>query len=86
MVTMSATTPEKGRVAEPGFVGDRPRKRSQHDVAGFGLPPGIDDWAAVASNRVAIPHPRFRIDWFPDCAQAVGGCSCCVSWATHHPI
>ena len=40
-----------------------------HDVAGFGLPPGIDDRAAVAADDFAIPHPRFGIDRLADRAQ-----------------
>ena len=38
------------------------RDRGDHDGAGFGLPPGVDDRAAVAADGLAVPHPRLRID------------------------
>src|SRR5439155_17304483 len=48
---------------------DRARNRSEHNVPGFGLPPGIDDWAAVVADHFAVPHPRLGIDWFTNRAQ-----------------
>jgi hypothetical protein len=42
--------PKKGRVAVPGLVGDGARDRGDHDAAGFGLPPGIDDGAFAAAD------------------------------------
>ena len=41
-----------------------PRQRADHDGTGFCLPPGVDDRATVASDDLAVPHPRFWIDWF----------------------
>ena len=42
------------------------RQRAEHDAAGFGLPPGVDDRTLLATNHFVIPHPRFRIDRFSD--------------------
>src|SRR5208282_294584 len=36
--------------------------RAYHDPAGLGLPPRIDDWAPLAADNFAVPHPRFGID------------------------
>ena len=47
-----------------GFGGSRARNGRDHDGAGFGLPPRIDDRTAPVADDLAIPHPRFRIDWF----------------------
>src|SRR5215218_9727357 len=44
-------------------------KRRDHDRAGFGLPPCVDNRAALLADDRAIPHPRFRIDWFADGAE-----------------
>src|SRR6185369_8912380 len=51
------------------FRGRRTRKRSDHDRAGFRLPPRIDDRAALLADDRAIPHPRFGIDRFADRAE-----------------
>src|SRR5208282_531437 len=45
-----------------GLGGDRPGHRAYHDPAGLGLPPRIDDWAPLAADNFAVPHPRFGID------------------------
>ena len=45
------------------------RQRADHHSTGFGLPPGVDDRTAIASNHIAIPHPCLRIDRFADRAQ-----------------
>ena len=37
--------------------------------AGFGLPPGVDDGAAVAADDFAIPHPGFGVDGLADGAE-----------------
>ena len=47
----------------------RTRKRSDHDRAGFSLPPRVDNRAALLADDLAIPHPRFGIDRFADCAE-----------------
>ena len=59
---ISAEMPGNGCVAEPGFVLVMPGQRRDHDHAGFGLPPRVDDRAALAADVVVIPHPGFRID------------------------
>ena len=38
-------------------------QRADHDGTGFGLPPCVDDRATVASDDLAVPHPRFWVDW-----------------------
>ena len=35
----------------------------------FGLPPGVDDRAAIAADGFAIPHPGLRIDGLADGAE-----------------
>ena len=55
------------------------RQRGDHDRAGLGLPPGVDDRAAVATDDLAVPHPRLGIDRLtdrsenPQAGQVVGG-------------
>ncbi|MNZ61757.1 hypothetical protein D3C78_798580 [compost metagenome] len=41
-------------------------QRAEHDAAGFGLPPGIDDRATLFAHLMEVPLPRFRIDRFAD--------------------
>ncbi len=36
-----------------------------HDGAGLGLPPRVDDGAAVVADLLAIPHPRLGVDRLP---------------------
>src|SRR5690606_3839409 len=36
-------------------------QRADHDGAGFGLPPGVDDGAARFANHVVVPLPGFRV-------------------------
>src|SRR5579862_2678718 len=45
-----------------GLGSGRARHRADHDSAGLGLPPRVDDRASIAADNPAIPHPRFRID------------------------
>ncbi len=40
------------------------RQRCDHEAAGFGLPPGINNRAATVANLFVIPLPGFRIDRF----------------------
>ncbi len=49
--------------------GDGARQRAHHDAARFGLPPGIDDRAALAADLAVIPHPGLGIDPFAHRAQ-----------------
>ncbi len=43
--------------------------RRNHDAAGFGLPPGIDDGAAAVANDAVVPKPGFRVDRLTDRAE-----------------
>ena len=55
--------------AAAGLGGDGAGQRRHHDAARFGLPPGIDDRAALAADLAVIPHPGFGIDPFADGAE-----------------
>ena len=57
---------EKGERPASRFGRDRPGQWRDHDHAGFGLPPGIDNRTAPAANVFLIPHPRFGINRFAD--------------------
>ena len=59
----------QGQGGGAGLGGRCPRQGADHHPAGFGLPPGVDDRAAVASNHVAVPHPGLRIDRFANGAE-----------------
>ena len=48
---------------------DRAGQRGDHDAAGLGLPPGVDDRAALAADHFVVPHPGFGIDRLADRAQ-----------------
>ena len=61
-------------------AGQRPRGRAghgrrgagqgrDHDRAGLGLPPGIDDRAAPAADDLVVPHPRLGVDRLADGPQ-----------------
>src|SRR5262249_12617110 len=52
-----------------GLSWNRAGNWREHDVSGFGLPPGIDDGAAITADDFAIPHPGFRIDGLADSAE-----------------
>ena len=52
-----------------GLGGRGAGQRRDEDGAGFGLPPGIDDGAAVVADLLAIPHPGFGIDGLAHGAQ-----------------
>ncbi len=49
--------PGNGWVHEPGLV------------AGLGLPPGVDDRAALVTNDSVIPHPGFGVDRLTHAAE-----------------
>ena len=50
---------ERGRAR---FGRRHPGQRRDHDLAGLGLPPGIDDRRATAADVLAVPQPRLRVD------------------------
>src|SRR5712692_3344371 len=52
-----------------GLGRDGARERRDHDVAGFGLPPGIDDRTAIMADDFAVPHPSLGINWLADGPQ-----------------
>ena len=52
-----------------GLGGNCARQRRDHESAGFRLPPGIDDRAALAANHPVVPHPSFRVNRFANGAQ-----------------
>src|SRR6185436_5906900 len=60
---------EEGQGGAAGFGGDCAGQGSDHDNAGFGLPPGIDNRATLAADNLMIPDPCFGIDRFADGAE-----------------
>ena len=40
-----------------------------HDGTGFSLPPRINNGATPSANYMAIPNPRFWINWFANRSQ-----------------
>src|SRR5207248_4903145 len=52
-----------------GLQGRCARDRSDQDAAGLGLPPGVDDRAALVADMVVIPEPSFGVDWLADRAE-----------------
>src|SRR6185369_12438617 len=48
--------------AGAGLGRRRARQRRDQVAAGLGLPPGVDDRAALAADHRVVPHPGFRID------------------------
>jgi len=47
-----------------GLGGREAGERGDQNVAGLGLPPGVDYRAFAAADHVAIPHPGFGINRF----------------------
>ncbi len=44
-------------------------REAQEAARGLGLPPGVDDRAAVTTDVLSVPHPRLRVDGFTHRAQ-----------------
>src|SRR5690606_8705933 len=44
-------------------------QRAEHDTAGLGLPPGVDDRAALLTDFLEVPFPGFRVDRLAHAAQ-----------------
>ena len=60
---------EEGPRRRAGLEVGRAGQRRDHDAAGLGLPPGVDDRAASVADHVEIPFPGFRVDRLADRAQ-----------------
>ncbi|MNP03721.1 hypothetical protein D3C76_956150 [compost metagenome] len=59
----------------------RADQRAEHDAAGLGLPPGIDDRAALFADDIEVPLPGFRVDRLTDCAeQSQAGAGRFLQW------
>ena len=58
--------PGSGNVAEPGLVVVAPGSGRDHDGAGLGLPPRVDDRAALAADVLVVPDPRLGVDRLAD--------------------
>src|SRR5580698_2727800 len=57
-----------------GLGSDGAGYRADHDVAGFGLPPSVDDGAIIVADDFAIPHPGLGVDrltYSPKQSQAI---------------
>src|SRR4051795_9450643 len=54
------------RAGRPGLHVLRARQRRDHDLAGLGLPPGVDDRAVAAADDLPVPQPRLRVDRLAD--------------------
>ena len=65
----AASMPGSGVPAEPGFMSWAPGQRGDHDLPGLGLPPGVDDRAALAADHLPVPQPGLRVDRLADRAQ-----------------
>ena len=65
---------EERACGRSGLGGDGAGDGRDHDGAGLGLPPGVDDGAAFVADHAVIPHPGLGIDGLADGAeQAEGG-------------
>ncbi len=60
---------EEGSCCRSGLGGNGAGERRNHDGAGFGLPVGVDDGAALLADHAVIPHPGFGIDGLADGAE-----------------
>ena len=60
---------EEGAGGGAGLGGDRAGDGRDEDGAGLGLPPGVDDGAAVVADLLAVPHPGLGVDGFADGAE-----------------
>ena len=61
--------PGTGSVALPGLSVGHAGERADHDRAGLGLPPGVDDRAALAADVLPVPNPRLGVDRLADRAE-----------------
>ena len=63
---LDAREREGGR---PRLGGRGARERADHDGAGLGLPPRVDDRAAAAADVLVVPHPRLGVDGLAHAAE-----------------
>ena len=65
--TTAASMPGSGLPAEPGLVvRAAPGSVVIMMRAGLGLPPGVDDRAALAADHLVVPEPGLRVDRLAD--------------------
>ena len=57
---------EEGVRRRAGLGRGCPGQRGDQDAAGFGLPPGVDDVAALLADHVVVPLPDLRVDRLAD--------------------
>ena len=57
---------EEGQGCGAGLAGGGTGQGGDHDRAGFGLPPGVDDRAFAAADFLVIPVPCFGVNRFAD--------------------
>ena len=67
--TICGTTPKNGICRRARLEIRRAGQRRDQDAARFGLPPGVDDRAAVVADHAVVPLPGFRIDRLADRAE-----------------
>ena len=60
---------EEGPRRGTGLQRGRTGQRADQDSAGLGLPPGVNNRAAVVTDHAVIPFPGFRIDRLADRAE-----------------
>ena len=68
-IDQSGLDTKEGPRCGAGFEGSRPRQGRDQNAAGFGLPPGIDNRAALFADHIVIPQPGFRINRLTNRAQ-----------------
>ena len=57
---------QRGRA---GFQRGGAGQRADQDAAGLGLPPGVDDRAAVVADHAVVPQPGLGVDRLADAAE-----------------
>ncbi len=67
--TIAGWTPKNGQGRRAGLERGRAGQRRDQDAAGLGLPPGVDDRAALLADHVVVPEPGLGIDRLADRAE-----------------
>ena len=60
---------EEGHCRGAGFGGYGAGDGREQNGTGFGLPPGVDDGAALLADFAVVPHPGFGVDGLADGTQ-----------------